>query len=122
MKMFVLLTCLLAITVAKAHPSLVVLPGAPIGPDGRVVDTPEVLHAKAQHAAAHANERVNWERELLRSSDVVVPHSPLPVVSAAYPHHSVGAYPYQVAAPAHHGVYSPGITYANAAHLGHVDY
>lgn len=28
--------------------------GAPIGPDGRVVDTPEVAAAKAAHFAAHA--------------------------------------------------------------------
>lgn len=30
--------------------------GAPIGPDGRVVDTPEVAKAKAAHLAAHAQE------------------------------------------------------------------
>lgn len=28
--------------------------GAPIGPDGRVIDTPEVAAAKAAHLAAHA--------------------------------------------------------------------
>ena len=27
--------------------------GAPIGPDGRVIDTPEVAAAKAAHLAAH---------------------------------------------------------------------
>nr|XP_034185407.1 cuticle protein 18.7-like [Osmia lignaria] len=30
--------------------------GAPLGPDGRVVDTPEVAKAKAAHLAAHAQE------------------------------------------------------------------
>ncbi|CAL7942024.1 unnamed protein product [Xylocopa violacea] len=30
--------------------------GAPLGPDGRVVDTPEVQEAKAAHLAAHAQE------------------------------------------------------------------
>ncbi|XP_070152948.1 cuticle protein 18.7 [Polyergus mexicanus] len=30
--------------------------GAPIGADGRVVDTPEVAQAKAAHLAAHAQE------------------------------------------------------------------
>ncbi|XP_017756611.1 PREDICTED: cuticle protein 18.7-like [Eufriesea mexicana] len=30
--------------------------GAPLGPDGRVVDTPEVTEAKAAHLAAHAQE------------------------------------------------------------------
>ena len=28
--------------------------GAPLGPDGRVVDTPEVAQAKAAHLAEHA--------------------------------------------------------------------
>ncbi|KAM0733816.1 hypothetical protein ACS0PU_012181 [Formica fusca] len=32
--------------------------GAPIGADGRVVDTPEVAQAKAAHLAAHAQEAV----------------------------------------------------------------
>ncbi|XP_012233099.1 cuticle protein 2-like isoform X2 [Linepithema humile] len=31
-------------------------PPAPLGHDGRVVDTPEVAHAKAAHLAAHAAE------------------------------------------------------------------
>lgn len=31
--------------------------GAPIGADGRVVDTPEVAQAKAAHLAAHAQVR-----------------------------------------------------------------
>ncbi|XP_043481691.1 cuticle protein 2-like [Leptopilina heterotoma] len=30
--------------------------GAPLGPDGRVVDTPEVAQAKAAHFAEHAKE------------------------------------------------------------------
>ncbi|CAD6237451.1 GSCOCG00002320001-RA-CDS, partial [Cotesia congregata] len=41
-------------------PALVELrPGAQIGLDGKVVDTPEVAFAKAEHAAAHLNERLN---------------------------------------------------------------
>ncbi|KAL0126755.1 hypothetical protein PUN28_005251 [Cardiocondyla obscurior] len=31
-------------------------PPAPLGHDGRVVDTPEVVHAKSAHLAAHAEE------------------------------------------------------------------
>lgn len=31
-------------------------PPAPLGHDGQVVDTPEVVHAKAAHHAAHAKE------------------------------------------------------------------
>jgi len=44
-------------------------PGAPIGLDGRVVDTPEVSLAKAEHAAAHINERINLAHEAVRSAD-----------------------------------------------------
>ncbi|EZA59201.1 hypothetical protein X777_15843 [Ooceraea biroi] len=40
---------------------------APLGVDGRVVDTPEVAVAKAAHAAAHANERLKLAREAARS-------------------------------------------------------
>lgn len=45
------------------------MPGAPIGLDGRVVDTPEVALAKAEHAAAHVNERINLAAEAVRSAD-----------------------------------------------------
>lgn len=41
---------------------------APLGVDGRVVDTAEVAAAKAAHAAAHANERLKFAREAARSS------------------------------------------------------
>lgn len=41
---------------------------APLGADGRVVDTPEVAAAKAAHATAHANERINLANEVARSS------------------------------------------------------
>lgn len=40
---------------------------APLGADGRVVDTPEVAAAKAAHAAAHINERINLANEVARS-------------------------------------------------------
>ncbi|XP_032683075.1 uncharacterized protein LOC116849738 [Odontomachus brunneus] len=40
---------------------------APLGADGRVVDTAEVAAAKAAHAAAHANERLNLANEAARS-------------------------------------------------------
>ncbi|XP_076397643.1 uncharacterized protein LOC100876081 [Megachile rotundata] len=36
--------------------------GAPIGPDGRVVDTPEVAQAKAAHFAAHAQAARNAQK------------------------------------------------------------
>lgn len=40
---------------------------APLGADGRVVDTPEVAAARAAHAAAHVNERINLANEVARS-------------------------------------------------------
>ncbi|XP_014478931.1 PREDICTED: uncharacterized protein LOC106746649 [Dinoponera quadriceps] len=40
---------------------------APLGADGRVVDTAEVAAAKAAHTAAHANERLNLANEAARS-------------------------------------------------------
>ncbi|XP_011175642.1 cuticle protein 18.7 [Solenopsis invicta] len=40
---------------------------APLGADGRVVDTPEVAVAKAAHATAHVNERINLANEVARS-------------------------------------------------------
>lgn len=53
--------------------------GAPIGLDGRVVDTPEVALAKAEHAAAHVNERFGYNVANLASS-----YEHLPVVVSAY--------------------------------------
>lgn len=50
-----------------AAPASVLVPGAPLGPDGRVVDTPEVAVAKAAHAAAQANERLSLANEAARS-------------------------------------------------------
>lgn len=41
---------------------------APLGADGRVVDTPEVAAAKTAHATAHVNERINLANEVARSS------------------------------------------------------
>ncbi|XP_024939286.1 cuticle protein 18.7 [Cephus cinctus] len=48
-----------------------VIPAAPVGPDGRVVDTPEVAVAKAEHAAAHINERVSLANEAVKSADLL---------------------------------------------------
>lgn len=57
---------------AFAHPLVIyskLVPAAPLGPDGRVVDTPEVALAKAEHAAAHINEKINLAQEAARSAD-----------------------------------------------------
>ncbi|KYN07775.1 hypothetical protein ALC62_01286 [Cyphomyrmex costatus] len=47
------------------------VPGAPIGLDGRVIDTAEVSLAKAEHAAAHINEKINLAAEAVKSADVL---------------------------------------------------
>ncbi|XP_034950822.1 uncharacterized protein [Chelonus insularis] len=47
-----------------------VQPGAPIGLDGRVIDTPEVALAKAEHAAAHINAKLNLASETFKHSYV----------------------------------------------------
>lgn len=59
-----------------------VTPGAPIGPDGRVVDTPEVAVAKAEHAAAHVNEKINLANEAIKSADHHVITYSSPIVTA----------------------------------------
>lgn len=48
--------------------------GAPIGLDGRVVDTPEVALAKAEHAAAYINEKLSHEtaRSAVREQPLVI--------------------------------------------------
>ncbi|KOX68136.1 hypothetical protein WN51_07109 [Melipona quadrifasciata] len=53
------------------------VPGAPLGLDGRVVDTPEVTLAKAEHAAAHINERINLANEALKSADLIAYAAPV---------------------------------------------
>lgn len=50
--------------------------GAPVGLDGRVLDTPEVSAAKTEHAVAHLNERINLANEAVRSD---VPINLIPV-------------------------------------------
>lgn len=59
------------------------VPGAHVGVDGRVVDTPEVVAAKAEHAVAHLNERINLVNEAVRSAD-------FPVTSVITPVAGVG--------------------------------
>jgi len=51
--------------------SPILMSSAPLGADGRVVDTPEVAAAKAAHATAHVNEKINLANEAARSNDDV---------------------------------------------------
>ncbi|XP_003702741.3 uncharacterized protein LOC100875742 [Megachile rotundata] len=67
-------------TVVKQS-SLVLVPGAPIGLDGKVLDTPEVAVAKAAHAAAQVNERINLANEAARSAAADLNGQLVPVLS-----------------------------------------
>ncbi|XP_043274844.1 histidine-rich protein PFHRP-II-like [Venturia canescens] len=91
MKFFIVLSAVAAVALAKPHlllepahslahvgaplfyaaPSVHVklVPGAPLGYDGRVVDTPEVVHAKVEHQAAHANEKIALAHEAAKSAE-----------------------------------------------------
>ncbi|KAK0167306.1 hypothetical protein PV327_004723 [Microctonus hyperodae] len=65
----------------------VLSPGAPIGPDGQVIDTPAVAIAKAEHIAAHVNQKVILAKELARnaaatSGTILVAIAPTPVFAA----------------------------------------
>ncbi|XP_078041287.1 uncharacterized protein LOC144472241 [Augochlora pura] len=88
MNTLIILSSLLAVAVARPglllSPQLATLsgpiltklvPGAPIGLDGRVVDTPEVALAKAEHAAAHINERITLANEAVKSADQVIAYA-----------------------------------------------
>lgn len=85
--------------------------GAPIGHDGRVVDTPEVAHAKAAHFAAHAHESA-------RNAYGYAYAPALAYASAPYVIHQ--AHGYHLGAPlAADGrvVDTPEVAHAKAAHL-----
>ncbi|KAL6257496.1 hypothetical protein P5V15_011066 [Pogonomyrmex californicus] len=71
MKVFIVLSAILACAFASSSSLFLakLVPGAPIGVDGRVVDTAEVALAKAEHAAAHINEKINLAAEAARSAD-----------------------------------------------------
>lgn len=64
------------VTVPLVASNAVVVPGAPIGPDGRVQDTPEVAVAKVAHATAHLNEKLNLATEAAKSADVLAVAGP----------------------------------------------
>lgn len=64
------------VTVPLVAANTVVVPGAPIGPDGRVQDTPEVAVAKAAHVSAHLNEKLNLATEAAKSADVLAVAGP----------------------------------------------
>lgn len=55
---------------AEQQPLPSVLRKAPNGADGRVVDEESVRIAKAQHAAAHINQKAELEKELVRTSQL----------------------------------------------------
>lgn len=89
----------------SVHVKLV--PGAPLGYDGRVVDTPEVAHAKAEHNAAHVNEKIALAHEAIKSADhesYHYAHATPAVVTKVYASVPVATShaSYQAALPVHH--------------------
>ncbi|KAK0091799.1 hypothetical protein PV326_002688 [Microctonus aethiopoides] len=58
-------------------------PGAPIGPDGQVIDTPAVAIAKAEHIAAHVNQKVILAKELARNAAAIATTSGTILVAIA---------------------------------------
>ncbi|XP_063995431.1 cuticle protein 18.7-like [Diachasmimorpha longicaudata] len=80
---------------------------APLGHDGRVIETPEVAHAKAAHLQAHAQEAAKAAHG--HAYDAVV-----------YQYSPVHSYGYQSAAPLGHDgrvIETPEVALAKAAHL-----
>ncbi|KAL6433042.1 hypothetical protein ACFW04_006378 [Cataglyphis niger] len=83
-------------------------PPAPLAPDGRVVDTPEVAHAKQAHLAAYAAEAARAAH-----------HGGYPA-DGSYVDNYIGAGYHGPPAPlAHDGrvVDTPEVAHAKAAHL-----
>ncbi|XP_046742501.1 uncharacterized protein LOC124409125 [Diprion similis] len=90
-------------------------PAAPLAHDGRVIDTPEVAHAKAAHFAAHADAAAQ--------AHYAAPHGGYEQGPSSY-----GAHEYAAPLAAYHGppaplghdgrvVDTPEVAHAKAAHL-----
>ncbi|XP_015117382.1 cuticle protein 2 [Diachasma alloeum] len=82
-------------------------PAAPLGHDGRVIETPEVAQAKAAHLQAHAQEAA--KSGYAHAHDAVV-----------YQYSPVNSYGYPLAAPIGHDgrvVDTPEVAHAKAEHL-----
>ncbi|XP_011645113.1 cuticle protein 18.7-like [Pogonomyrmex barbatus] len=79
--------------------------GAPVGTDGRVVDTPEVAQAKAAHLAAHAQEAAK--------TIGLVPYGALAYATSP----AFYAYSYAPLGPDGRVIDTPEVAQAKAAHL-----
>ncbi|XP_046478697.1 cuticle protein 18.7 [Neodiprion pinetum] len=90
-------------------------PAAPLAHDGRVIDTPEVAHAKAAHFAAHADAAAH--------AHYAAPHGDYEQGPSSY-----GAHEYAAPLASYHGppaplghdgrvVDTPEVAHAKAAHL-----
>ncbi|KAG7212364.1 hypothetical protein KM043_012685 [Ampulex compressa] len=113
MKFLVLLSCCVLSTMAGYAPYAAYHgPPAPLAHDGRVIDTPEVAHAKAAHLAAYAAEAA-------KSAHHGYPALYSGVVYNAYHAPSHNAYHGPPAPLAHDGrvVDTPEVAHAKAAHL-----
>ncbi|KAL0126752.1 hypothetical protein PUN28_005249 [Cardiocondyla obscurior] len=79
--------------------------GAPIGTDGRVIDTPEVAQAKAAHLAAHAQE--------IAKTVGLVPYGALAYATSP----AFYTYSYAPLGPDGRVIDTPEVAQAKAAHL-----
>ncbi|KAL6257500.1 hypothetical protein P5V15_011070 [Pogonomyrmex californicus] len=79
--------------------------GAPVGTDGRVVDTPEVAQAKAAHLAAHAQEAAK--------TIGLIPYGALAYATSP----AFYAYSYAPLGPDGRVIDTPEVAQAKAAHL-----
>ncbi|XP_015429388.1 PREDICTED: cuticle protein 18.7-like [Dufourea novaeangliae] len=93
------------------------VPGAPIGLDGRVVDTPEVAYAKAEHAAAHINERITLANEAVRSADHLIAYTSPVLATSNLENLSIAKIvPSAPIGPDGRVVDTPEVAYAKAEH------
>ncbi|XP_024939283.1 pupal cuticle protein [Cephus cinctus] len=99
-------------------------PLAPLAHDGRVIDTPEVQHAKAAHLAAHAKEAAKAVQYGYDNAVYPEPSGPSgpsysPQIRIAYAHAAPVGYTGPLAPLGHDGrvIDTPEVAHAKAAHL-----
>ncbi|XP_043278191.1 pupal cuticle protein-like [Venturia canescens] len=119
MQTFIVLSALVAVAVAApgylapVYSHYAYHSAAPIGHDGRVVDTPEVEHAKQAHLAAHASEAARNSYGYAYAPALAYAASPAYV---SYPAHHGYVHPAPLAADGR-VVDTPEVAHAKAAHL-----
>ncbi|XP_074097375.1 uncharacterized protein LOC141526319 [Cotesia typhae] len=91
-------------------------PPAPLAHDGRVIDTPEVAHAKAAHLAAHAHDAAKTGH----GHGYAAPIYPAYAYSPSYSYGHAYAYGGAPLGPDGNVVDTPEVAHAKAAHFAEV--